>query len=237
MERIEFKHEAGPRTLEIYLGDNIELMRAYPDGHFDLAIVDPEYGIGASEMQMGKGKNKKWKKGKKWDQEPPGAEYFRELSRVAKLLIVWGGNYFTDHLPVSKSWIFWDKGINGSTTFADGELAWCSPAFGRVLRKAPITYNGFLGSEGDKRHPTQKPAKLYRWVLNEYAKPGMLILDTNFGSGTLGIACFDLGFDLVAMEIDQEYYVDSIDAIREHIMYYSPADDQPVTADGQLKLI
>jgi site-specific DNA-methyltransferase (adenine-specific) len=154
-------------------------MSEYPDKHFDLAVVDPPYGINASEMTMGSGKNKKYKKGKFWDKKKPDEIYFTELFRVSKNQIIWGGNYFI--LPISKCWIFWDKGIYGDTDFADGELAWTS--FDKVLRIAKIRYRGILGSDDIRIHPTQKPVKLYDWILTHYAKPGMNILDTHVGSG------------------------------------------------------
>ena len=148
--------------------DNMELMARYPDKYFDLAIVDPPYGIGASEMTMGSGKNKKYKKGKNWDNETPNEIYFNELFRVSKNQIIFGGNYF--NLPLTKSWIFWDKGINGDCDFADGELAWTS--FNKVLRIAPIRYKGFLGADLERIHPTQKPVAIYKWLLDNYAKQG-----------------------------------------------------------------
>jgi len=192
--------------------DNMELMARYPDKYFDLAIVDPPYGIGASEMTMGNGKNKKYKKGKIWDNETPNQEYFEELFRVSKNQIIWGGNYFS--LPLTKSWIFWDKGINGDCDFADGELAWIS--FNKVLRIAPIRYKGFLGADTERIHPTQKPIKLYKWLLDKYAKQGDKILDTHLGSGSIAIACHDYGFDLTACELDKEYFDKAMQRINNH---------------------
>lgn len=192
--------------------DNMELMAHYPDNYFELAIVDPPYGIGASEMTMGSGKNKKYKKGKKWDNETPNEIYFNELKRVSQNQIIWGGNYF--NLPLTKSWIFWDKGINGDCDFADGELAWTS--FNKVLRIAPIRYKGFLGADLERIHPTQKPIKLYKWLLDKYAKQGDKILDTHLGSGSIAIACHDYGFELTACELDCEYYEKAIQRIKNH---------------------
>ncbi len=194
--------------------DNMQLMARYEDNHFDLAIVDPPYGINASEMTMGSGKNKKYKKGKKWDNETPNLEYFKELQRVSKNQIIWGGNYFADKLKPSRCYIFWDKGINGDCDFADGELAWCS--FNKVLRIAPIRYKGFLGADNVRIHPTQKPVKLYEWLLMNYAKEGDKILDTHLGSGSIAIACHNLGYDLTACELDKEYYEASIKRINQH---------------------
>lgn len=192
----------------------MELMARYEDNYFDLAIVDPPYGIGASEMTMGSGKNKKYKKGKKWDNETPTNEYFSQLQRVSKNQIIWGGNYFSDKLNPSRCYIFWDKGINGDCDFADGELAWCS--FDKVLRIAPIRYKGFLGADKIRIHPTQKPIKLYEWLLMNYSKEGDKILDTHLGSGSIALACHNLGFDLTACELDKEYYEASLKRLKEH---------------------
>jgi site-specific DNA-methyltransferase (adenine-specific) len=188
------------------------LMARYPDKYFELAIVDPPYGIGASEMTMGSGKNKKYKKGKNWDTETPSKDCFKELFRVSKNQIIWGGNYFP--LPLTKSWIFWDKGINGDCDFADGELAWTS--FNKVLRIAPIRYKGFLGADKERIHPTQKPVALYKWLLHNYAKQGDKILDTHLGSGSIAIACHDYGFDLTACELDKEYFDAAMKRIQNH---------------------
>lgn len=195
------KHEVS--NSRVYLRDCMEAMAEFPDNYFDLSLVDPPYGIGASEFTMGKGKNKRWAKGKKWDNCVPDEKYFNELFRVSKNQIVWGGNYFS--LPISRGWIFWDKGINGATSFSDGELAWTS--FNRVLIKAPITYNGFLGADLDGRlHPTQKPVALYDWIFSKYATPGMKILDTHLGSGSSRISAQKAGMDFWGYEIDEEYF-------------------------------
>lgn len=188
---------------ETYNMDCMEYMRQFPDKHFELAVVDPEYGIGASEMTMGSGKKKKFQKGKKWDLVPPAQSYFTEVMRVSENQIIWGGNYFD--LPKTKSWIFWDKGIYRDCDFADGELAWTSS--NKVLRVAKIRDKGFLGRDTDERiHPTQKPVALYKWLLSNYAKPGDKILDTHLGSGSSRIAAYDLGFDFYATELDKDYF-------------------------------
>jgi site-specific DNA-methyltransferase (adenine-specific) len=186
---------------EVYNMDCMEGMAKYPDKYFELAIVDPPYGIGASEMTMGSGKNKKYKKGKMWDNVIPNNIYFNELKRISKNQIIWGGNYF--NLELTKSWIFWE-GIYGDCDFADGELAWTS--FNKVLRIAKIRYKGFLGADDIRIHPTQKPVKLYKWLLTNYAKPGDKILDTYLGSGSSRIAAYDMGFDFVGFELDKEYF-------------------------------
>lgn len=187
---------------EVFNMDCMEYMKSVPDKFFDLAVVDPPYGIGASEMTMGSGKNKKYQKGKGWDSMPPCDSYFKQLFRVSKNQIIWGGNYF--NLPKTKSWIFWDKGIYGDCSFADGELAWTS--FDRVLRIASVRYRGFLGMDKNRIHPTQKPIYLYVWILNNYAKSGDKILDTHLGSGSARIASYKLGFDFYATEIDKDYF-------------------------------
>jgi len=189
------------------------LMARYPDKYFDLAIVDPEYGIDAGNMTMGSGKNKKYTK-KNWDKSPPNMNYFQELFRVSKNQIICGGNYFTDKLPISKGWIFWDKGINGDCSFADGELIWTS--FDTVLRKADVRYKGFLGADNERIHITQKPVALYKWLLDKYAKQGDKILDTHLGSASIAIACHDYGFDLTACELDKEYFDAAMKRINNH---------------------
>ena len=188
--------------LDIRHADCMYLMREYPDGHFSLAIVDPEYGIGASEMQMGKGKDQQWTRGKKWDAKIPEQSYFDELKRVSEKQIIWGGNYFP--LPLTGGWLFWDKDKGKDVSFADGELAWTS--FLTVLKKATIRYDGFIGADLTRIHPTQKPVKLYEWILRNYAKPGDTILDTHMGSGSIAIACHYAGHNLTACELDADYY-------------------------------
>lgn len=191
--------------------DCMEAIKHIPDKYFELAIVDPPYGIKIN-MNMGrkKGKPKKHKE-KRWDDSPPEEEYFDELFRVSKNQIIWGGNYF--QLPTTKSWIFWDKDVADGVSFADGELAWTS--FDKTLVKTRIEYSGFRGSEG-KIHPTQKPVALYEWLLKNYAKQGDRILDTHLGSGSSRIAAYNLGFDFVGYEIDKEYFDMQEQRFRDH---------------------
>lgn len=192
--------------------DCMDYMRTCKDGEFSLAVVDPEYGIDIN-MNMGRKKGKrKVHKEKNWDKKPPPPEYFRELFRVSKNQIIWGRNYFS--LPITKSWIFWDKLVPKGVSFADGELAWTS--FDKTLVKATIPYSGFVGSEG-KIHPTQKPVKLYEWILKNYAKPGDTILDTHLGSGSSRIAAHNLGFDFTGIELDKEYFNASEKRYQNHI--------------------
>jgi len=206
--------------------DNMELMSRYPDNYFDLAIVDPPYGIGVSEWMAkdsgNKRKNSATKKGvysvKEWDSKPPTKEYFNELFRVSKNQIIWGANNMTEHLNSCSGWIFWDKNT-GSNGFSDGELAYTS--FKKGLRKFKWTWNGMIQqnmkNKQKRQHPTQKPIELYEWLLMNYAKEGDKILDTHLGSGSIALACHNLGFELTACELDQEYYDASIKRIENHV--------------------
>lgn len=214
--------------IEITNEDNMELMARYPDNYFDLAIVDPPYGINFDGNTTVKGKggkantffNKQHHDKKGWDNERPSDEYFEQLRRVSKNQIVWGGNYFADLLPPKKGWIFWDKKITNAnnTNFSDGELAWTS--FNCILRRFTYDWIGFgylNNPQGEKKqHPTQKPVSLYKWILDKYAKQGDKILDTHLGSGSIAIACHDYGFDLTACELDKEYFDKSTERIKNH---------------------
>jgi site-specific DNA-methyltransferase (adenine-specific) len=195
--------------------DNMLLMARYPDNYFDLAIVDPPYGIGANKMTLGNGKSKIYRGVNDWDNSIPKEDYFKELFRVSKNQIIWGGNYMTEHLKPTSSWLFWDKGT-GENDFADGELAWSS--FGGALRKINKSWVGANAKDEAKRmHPTQKPIYLYGWCLKKYAKPNDKILDTHLGSGSIAIACHDYGFELTACELDKEYYDKAIERISNHV--------------------
>lgn len=185
--------------------DCMDLMSRYPDKYFDLAVVDPPYGININ-MNMGRRKGKKKKHEEKgWDAHPPNEDYFKELFRVSRNQIIWGGNYF--HLPLTKSWIFWDKAVPDGVSFADGELAWTS--FDKTLVKAKVNYSGFNGKDGGFRiHPTQKPVKLYDWIFKNYAKEGDKILDTHLGSQSSRIAAHKAKLDFVGCELDPDYFRD-----------------------------
>jgi site-specific DNA-methyltransferase (adenine-specific) len=198
--------------LQITNEDNIDLMARYPDNYFDLAIVDPPYGIGA-ENHAGKKENgwKQWDK-KNWDNQIPNELYFNELFRVSKNQIVWGGNYMTEYLPASMGWIIWDKGQR-DFSLADGEMAWTS--FNKAMRI--WEYARAKTISDNKIHPTQKPIKLYKWLLDKYAKQGDKILDTHLGSGSIAIACHDYGFDLTACELDKEYFDKAMERINNHV--------------------
>ena len=195
--------------------DNMAMMARYPDKHFDLAIVDPPYGINHAEIagnQSGKqygnaAAAKKQYDPKQWDKQTPHSDYYKELFRVSKNQIIWGGNYLVDNLYPSMGWIFWDKD-NGDNGFSDGELAFTS--FKKGLRKVKITWNGMIQydmkNKENRIHPTQKPVALYRWLLKNYAKQGDKILDTHLGSGSIAIACHEMGFDLTGCELDKDYF-------------------------------
>ncbi len=206
--------------------DNMAMMARYPDKHFDLAIVDPPYGIDHANkagkqggQQYGKASAKKKNyQSKDWDISIPNLEYFKELKRVSKNQIIWGGNYFTDYLNATPAWLVWDKD-NGENNFSDCELAWSSFTCG--LRMKKITWNGMIQydmkNKEDRFHPTQKPIKLYKWILDKYAKAGDKILDTHLGSGSIAIACHDYNFDLTACELDKDYYDAAMKRIDNHI--------------------
>lgn len=184
--------------IEITNEDNMALMSRYEDNHFDLAIVDPPYGINAGKMTMGSGKHQ-FTKGKNWDNAPPTPEYFIELFRVSKEQIIWGGNYFD--LPLNNNWIIWDK-LNPNLSFSEAELAWCSIDKNVRIFKRLST---MADNDCKKQHPTQKPIELYRWILDKYGVKGQTILDTHLGSGSIAVACDDMGFNLVSCDIDPEY--------------------------------
>jgi site-specific DNA-methyltransferase (adenine-specific) len=199
---LNLKPSGGDLISESYLMDCILGMKEYPDKYFDLAVVDPPYGIGEAggRCRTRKKHNNKVKHTKKnWDNERPKLEYWIELIRVSKNQIVWGANYFTEYLPPSMGWIFWDKQIGGD--FSDGELAYTS--FNRALKM----FTKWAGNNGIPRiHPTQKPVELYDWIFLNYAEPNHKILDTHLGSGSSRIAAHKNGLHFVGFEIDEEYY-------------------------------
>jgi site-specific DNA-methyltransferase (adenine-specific) len=201
----------------------MELMARYPDKYFDLAIVDPPYGIGengSTNKTRGKlAKSKNYKSFAGGDISAPNKDYFIELKRVSKNVIIWGANHFIENIPNqnSSSWIVWDK-QNGDNDFADCELAWTNHK--TAVRKFEFRWAGML--QGDMKnketriHPTQKPVALYKWLLDKYAKPNDKILDTHLGSGSIAIACHDYGFDLTACELDKEYFDKAMQRINNH---------------------
>jgi site-specific DNA-methyltransferase (adenine-specific) len=190
--------------IQITNEDNMELMARYEDNHFDLAIVDPPYGLNLDGGQLGYSKHEK----KNWDSCSPPKEYFNELFRVSKNQIIWGFNHFLDKLPNTKAVIFWNKHQNGY--FAEGELAWCSIGTVKYYDRA------YQKDIGNKIHPTQKPIALYEWLLMNYAEEGNKILDTHLGSGSIAIACHNLGFDLTACELDKDYFEAAMKRLKQH---------------------
>jgi site-specific DNA-methyltransferase (adenine-specific) len=200
----------------------MELMARYPDNYFDLAIVDPPYGIGedgAKNHSRGKATRPTLYTPKYWDTTTASKKYFKQLKRISKNQIVWGANHFIENLMATNSscWIVWDK-QNGDNDFADCELAWTS--FNTSVRKFEFRWAGML--QGDMKnkeiriHPTQKPVALYKWLLDKYAQQGDKILDTHLGSGSIAIACHDYGFDLTACELDKEYFDKAMQRITNH---------------------
>lgn len=211
-------------TINLYHGDCMEAMKGMKDKQYDLAIVDPPYGIGASNdvrgnTQYGNAAAISKSYGKKdWDGSSPKEEYFNELRRVSKNQIIWGANHFINKQPLdSPCWIVWDK-ENGENGYADCELAWTS--FKSAVRKVKIRWHGMLQydmkNKEDRVHPTQKPVKLYRWLLKNYAQEGWKILDTHGGSMSIAIACYDMGFDLDLWEIDKDYYGAGVKRFNDH---------------------
>lgn len=201
--------------IEITNEDNMKLMARYEDNYFDLAIVDPPYGIGIDgqkKSKKGKKSDRKYHKQKKWDNAIPDKEYFDELQRVSKNQIIWGANYFVEHLTKgTKGWVVWFKGQIG-LTMSDCELAYSS--FQRATRVVNINRVDLL--KQNTIHPTEKPIRLYQWLLMNYAKQGDKILDTHLGSGSIALACHNLGYDLTACELDKQYYEAAIKRIEQH---------------------
>tara|TARA_R100000700_G_C3163467_1_gene139043 strand:+ start:116 stop:742 length:627 start_codon:yes stop_codon:yes gene_type:complete len=200
--------------IKLHNKDCMVAMAGFSDNQFDLAIVDPPYGINFAKKHTGKG----WivRDDKEWDKEIPKPKYYKELFRVSKNQIIWGANYMVENIPPSMGWIFWDKGQR-NFSLADGELAFTS--FNRALRVFDMPRGSHKAQDdktGGKIHPTQKPIKLYEWILINYAKEGDKILDTHLGSGSIAIACHNLGYDLTGYEIDTEYYEAAIKRLKQH---------------------
>lgn len=200
--------------LNITNEDNMELMARYPDKYFDLAIVDPPYGLGTKTTDGGSKRNSQTKfmndiRRSNWDNSTPKKEYFEELKRVSKHQIIWGGNYMAKYIGNTKCILIWDK-MTYIPTMSQFEFAFCS------MNKHPklIKINS---NDLNRQHPTQKPVALYKWLLDKYAKQGDKILDTHLGSGSIAIACHDYGFDLTACELDKEYFDLATKRINEHV--------------------
>ena len=194
-------------SINLYNKDCMEAMKDMADNQYDLAIVDPPYGIDVTKMNMGSRKRAKEDKKKSWDNSVPNDKYFKELFRVSKNQIIWGGNYF--NLPCSQYFCIWDKGETMyGRDFAEAEFAWVSNGGTRIYKKNPNQLN--------RIHPTQKHISLYEFCLMNYAKEGDKILDTHLGSGSIAIACHNLGYDLDAYEIDKEYYEATMKRFNNH---------------------
>lgn len=196
-------------SLTITNEDCMDLMSRYPDNHFDLAIVDPPYGIGMGGGLVGNSK-KNYKQFAGQDENIPDAKYFTELFRVSQNQIIWGGNYMVDYLYPTSCFIVWDKMQPENFTMAMAEMAWTS-----FTSPAKIFKKWAVNMDEQRLHPTQKPIKLYEWLLDNYAKEGDKILDTHLGSGSIAIACHYRGFDLTACELDEDYYIAAMKRIKE----------------------
>jgi site-specific DNA-methyltransferase (adenine-specific) len=206
--------------IQITNENNMALMARYPDNYFDLAIVDPPYGIDAdvknssNKMQTKKSATKSKKYGSQlWDSDIPSDKYFDELKRVSKRQIIWGANYF----GLVGGMIYWHKNVT-MPTYSTGELAWVS--WLNKLDFVNIAWHGMIQQNMSHKeiriHPTQKPVALYKWLLDKYAKPNDKILDTHLGSGSIAIACHDYGFELTACELDKDYYEAALKRLKQH---------------------
>ena len=219
--------------IEMLNCDCMSYMATLPDKAFELAIVDPPYNVGASDGKFGGKKgapaNVAVANGKHYanHDKTPEKEYFDELFRVSKNQIIWGANYYPEYLYHS-GWIFWDKLTTGP--LSDGELAFQS--INKLVEKYTSAWTGFNKGNKEERetsriHPNQKPVALYRWILQKYAKPGDKILDTHGGSGSICIACHDLGYDLMWMELDADYYKAACERYQRHAAQGSLFEPEP----------
>lgn len=203
--------------MQLYNDDCLNVMRLMADKSVDLILTDPPYGIGEA---AGKNKSRdniavaKDYGNLDWDNSIPGAEYFSEIMRVSRHQVIFGGNYFIEHLKNSPCWIVWDKD-NGENDFADCELAWCS--FSSAVRRLKYRWNGMLQQDMRNKeirvHPTQKPVRLFEWILEKYAEPGWKIMDPFLGSGSTAIAANRLGFDFIGVEREQAYFEAALERI------------------------
>ena len=208
---MEYKNIGLPNisgNIKAYNCDCMDLLKQTTDNYYELSIVDPPYGLGKSVVNSG-GRFKKYQnKNGNWDMEIPTNEYFKELFRISKEQIIFGGNYFD--LPKNKCFIVWDKKQPQGISFAMAEYAWAS--FDKVAQIFSLRSQG----QEQRFHPTQKPVKLYEWILMNYAKEGDKIVDTHRGSASLDIACHNLGFDLVTCELDTDYFNDGNKRLKQH---------------------
>ena len=208
---------------ELYNMDCMDGMKQFPDKYFDLALVDPPYGLDLANMNMGAGKskkaskieNRKWQP-KNWDKAVPSKEYFDHLFRISVNQVIWGGNYFD--LPPTRCFVIWDKGPGmRGRSFSECEYAWTSfKHSARIIEENPV--------QPDRIHPTQKPVKLYEWLLTNYAKQGDKILDTHVGSASSLIACHNYGFEYIGFELDPDYYKaakERIEAVKNQVSMFT----------------
>ena len=213
---------------EARLMDCMEYMAGFQDGYFDLAVVDPPYGIGedGGKSQSRRISSEKWKSPGKsnykvggWDKEPPNEKYFFELQRVSKNLIIWGANHFISHVAInSPAWIVWDKKDGkDASDFSDCELALTTFKVGVRMFKMHWTGWGAINARESRIHPTQKPIALYKWIFQNYAKPDWRILDTHLGSGSSRIAAYDMGLDFYSCELDPDYFAAQEKRFSDHI--------------------
>jgi len=215
----------------------MEFMRALPDKHYDLAIVDPPYGTGDISAFTPRAKGTTQNKihnTVKWNDSTPTVEYWNELFRVSVNQIVWGANYFSEYLPSSRGWVFWDKIYENTMNFSAGELAFTS--FNKRLLMVRISQR-WIPNTPLNIHPTQKPVALYKWLLQNYAKPGQTIFDSHVGSGSIRIACHDLGFDFEGCEIDADYWKAQEQRFQTHaaqVQLFEPAELTAQYAQGDL---
>lgn len=221
------------KYLNLTCEDNMELMSRYPDNHFDLAIVDPPYGINQTSMNMGGRKTVKPDKSKSWDNSVPSEEYFNELFRVSHNQIIWGGNYFD--LAPSQYFCIWDKGETMyGRDFAEMEFAWVRSGGTRIFKKSP--------NQKQRIHPTQKLTSLYNWLLKNYAKPNDKILDTHLGSMSIAIAIDSvnkiegMNLTLTGCELDPEYFSKGIERVENETKWESVFQDNPIREERQTEL-
>ena len=244
IDRIEQEFPESYRNGDILMihGDCMDVMAELGEKEVQLAIVDPPYGIGASEKNSTDKKqtknsatNSKFYGSQKWDDNVPTREYFEELSRVSKNQIIWGVNYYPYDFLVGGR-IYWDKRVT-MPTYSNGELAYCSLING--IKSVEITWHGMLQEDMKNKesriHPTQKPIQLYKWLLSRYAKPTDIILDTHGGSGSIVIACHDLGFPIIWVEKDADYYRDAVARYKTHALQETLFDAKELTpTQGEL---
>jgi site-specific DNA-methyltransferase (adenine-specific) len=228
----------------VHLCDCMEFMKGIPDKYYELAIVDPPYGIGADKKNSKKTKQTKKSAtestdygNKNWDSNVPSVEYFKELFRISKDQIIWGVNYYPYGLFAGGR-IYWDKKVT-MPTYSNGEIAYCSKL--NSIKCFEFAWHGMIqGNMSDKEvriHPTQKPVALYKWLLQNYAKPGDKIFDSHVGSGSIRIACHDLGFDFEGCEIDKDYWEAQEARFQQHIKQadlFEPQEIQDLVVNGEL---